>query len=270
MLRVGYVTFYSTFLFSALFYKKFTPSTARTKLSAGPAADGDAASVNAQMLPFLTCGWLIHHRILLSIAQFSPVMLECGTESGDEVTLVRRPMDRGHELFYCGYVHDVSVSTVDGEAFIIRHNHSSQHKNTKYIQKLVVRGRRLAFTSYGRVAGMDGGLCAHVFADLKVLSDGCRNQGPATNSICIASMPCSWGNSKQDVEPKPVMDIIVDQSMMVKKGPPISYNLHDSRTRELHGVEKRGIASLDMPFPVSCIRKGYSCRIPSVCPTCIA
>ena len=70
MLRVGFVTFYSTFLFSALFYKKFTPSTARTKLSAGPAADGDAASVNAQMPPFLTCGWLIHHRILLSVAQF--------------------------------------------------------------------------------------------------------------------------------------------------------------------------------------------------------
>ena len=123
-------------------------------------------------------------------------------------------------------------------------------------KKLVLSGRRLAFASYGRVAGMDGGLCAHVFAALRVLSDGCRNQGPATNSICIASMPCSWGHSKQDVEPKPVMDVIVDRSTMVKKGPPISYNLHDSRTRELQGVEKRGIASLDMPFPVSCIKKG--------------
>ena len=44
-------------------------------------------------------------------------------------------------MFYNGCVDNASVSTVDGEAFIIRlsmsYCHSSQHKNTKYMQKLV-------------------------------------------------------------------------------------------------------------------------------------
>ena len=42
-------------------------------------------------------------------------------------------------MFYNGCVDNESVSIVDGEAFIIRlsHCHSSQRKNTKYMQKLV-------------------------------------------------------------------------------------------------------------------------------------
>ena len=65
-----------------------------------------------------------------------------------------------------------AVSTVDGEAFIISHCHAWQHKNTKYIQKLVFCDRRLAFASCECVACTEGGLCPRIFAALKVLDEG--------------------------------------------------------------------------------------------------
>ena len=126
MLRVGFVTSFHPSLFSALFYKN-NPDAARTKSSTGPATGGEAASVNALTPPFrhLVCR-AIRYRILLSIAPFIlQFMLECGTESGYEMTLVQRPMDRGHKLKIC-FTMTVSTiypaaSIVDGEAFIISH-----------------------------------------------------------------------------------------------------------------------------------------------------
>ena len=108
-------------------------------------------------------------------------MLECGTESGDEVTLVQRPMDRGHNICFTMAVSTIypAVSAVDGEAFTISHCHASQHKNTKYMQKLVFCDRRLALASCECVACTEGGLYPQVFATLKVLDEGGRSQDPA-------------------------------------------------------------------------------------------
>ena len=170
-------------LFSALFYKN-TPYAARTKSSTGPATGGEAASVSALTPPFqhFVCP-PIRRRTLLSIAPFIlQFMLECGTESGDEVTLVQRPIDRGHNnICFTMAVSTIypAVSTVVGEAFIISHCHASQHKNTKYIQKLVLCDRKLAFASCEYVACAEGGLCPQEFAALKVLDEGCRSQDPA-------------------------------------------------------------------------------------------
>ena len=126
MLRVGFVTSFHPFLFSALFYKN-NRNTARTKSWTGPATDGEAASVSALTPPFrhLICRPIRRRNgILLSIAPFIlQFMLEYGTESGDEVTLVERPMDRGHKIYFTMSVSTIypAVSTVDGEAFIISH-----------------------------------------------------------------------------------------------------------------------------------------------------
>ena len=176
MLRVGgFVTSFHPFLFSTLFCKN-NPDAARKKSSTGPATGGQAASDSALAPPFrhLVCR-PIPHRILLSIAPFIlQFMLECGADSGDEVTLVQRPIDRGHKICFTMAVSTIypAVSTVDGEAFIISHCQASQHKNTKYMQKLVFCDRRLAFASCECVACTEGGLCPHVFSALKVLDEG--------------------------------------------------------------------------------------------------
>ena len=172
MLRVGFVTSFHPSLFSALLYK-YNPDAVRTKSSTGPATGGEAASVSALTPPLrhLVCR-PIRRRTLLSIAPFIlQFMLECGTKSGDEVTLVQRPMDRGHKICFTMTIYP-AVSTVDGEAFINSHCHASQHKNTKCIQKLVFCDRRLAFASCECVACTEGGLCPQVFAALKVLNEG--------------------------------------------------------------------------------------------------
>ena len=111
MLRVGFVTSFNPFLFSALFCKK-NPDAASTNSSTGPATCGEAASVSALSPPFrhLVCR-PIRYRFLFSIAPFIlQFMLECRTESGDEVTLVQRPMYRGHKIimFYNGCVDNIS------------------------------------------------------------------------------------------------------------------------------------------------------------------
>ena len=63
-------------------------------------------------------------------------MLECGTECGDEVTFVQRPMDRGHKICFTMAVSTIypAVSTVDGDEFIVSHCHALQQKNTKYVE----------------------------------------------------------------------------------------------------------------------------------------
>ena len=103
MLRVGFVTSFHPFLFSALFYKS-NPDAARTKSSTGPATGGEAASVSALAPPFrhLVCRPIRRRNgILLSIAPFIlQFMLECGTESGDEVTHEQQPMNRGHKICF--------------------------------------------------------------------------------------------------------------------------------------------------------------------------
>ena len=118
MLRVRFVTSFILFYFSALFYKN-NPDSARTKSSKGPATGGKATSVSANTPPFrhLVCRpiggggggrGIIRHRTLLLIAPFIlQFMLECGTESGDEVTLVQRPIDRGHKICFT-----MAVSTI--------------------------------------------------------------------------------------------------------------------------------------------------------------
>ena len=66
----AFATSFRPFLFSALLYKN-NPDVARTKSLTSPAADGEAASVNAFTPPFrhLVCR-PIRHRIFLSIAPF--------------------------------------------------------------------------------------------------------------------------------------------------------------------------------------------------------
>ena len=182
ILRVGFVTSFHPFSFRALFNKN-NPDAARTKSSTGPATGDEVASFSALTPPFrhLVCR-PIRRRTLLSIAPFIPhFILECGTASGDVVTLVQRPIDSGHKVCFTMAVSTIypAVSTVDGEAFIISHCHASQHKNTKNVQKLVFCDRRLAFASCECVACTEGVLYPQVYAALKVPDEGWSSQDPA-------------------------------------------------------------------------------------------
>ena len=96
--------------------------------------------------------------------------------SESHVLIIRKPLDRGHELYFGGYIHDVSVCCVEAEIFIEAKCWATQKKSTKYSLRLVFTDDAKNDSAVldfavceGCVAGGDGGLCSHVFALLLVL-----------------------------------------------------------------------------------------------------
>lgn len=178
-------------------------------------------------------------------------------KSGDVeagVVMVRRPLERGNEFFFGGYVHDVSVSTVNADTYVLSKCWSSQHKSTKYEQKLVLQDTSPSFSTRvvfarcdGCVAGSDGGLCSHVFAVLMVL-EKYRTDGTTP----VTSLPCSWGPRKRDLEPKPIMDVTVEKASMERKGPPITCTLYESRAQHLRSITMDKVGALRQSLPHDC------------------
>ena len=100
MRRVGFVTSFHQFIFSALFYKN-NPDAARTKSSIGPATDREAASVDALTPPFrhLVCCPILHS-ILLSIAPFFSSLCWSAEQSPVMRWLVQQSMDRRRKICF--------------------------------------------------------------------------------------------------------------------------------------------------------------------------
>ena len=110
-----------------------------------------------------------------------------GQSSDDTIIVSQKPLQRGHDFFFGGYVHDVFVCRYESSAVYVKSKcWASQKKNTKYTQRLVlsempcvegddtgddlVTACAVDFaTCEGCPAGADGGLCQHIFALLMTL-----------------------------------------------------------------------------------------------------
>ena len=91
-----------------------------------------------------------------------------------DMVVVQKPLKRGYDFFFWGYIHQVELQQVDGIWYVQSQCWASQRKSTKYHQKLtlVSSGSQLNVDYASCVpcpAGTNGGLCQHVFALLLVL-----------------------------------------------------------------------------------------------------
>ena len=214
----------------ALFYSTH-PYAATTKRST--IASGSSSSWCSGTRPeFPLSGWSSSAKGLpsVSVSTILEHLLRTGKcESADEVTVVQKPLRRGQDFFFAGYIHDVKVAREKGSVFITSKCWASQKKSQKYEQRLAfteshaqdAQGDRqspsIAFAScLGCPAGENGGLCHHVFALLLVIECYAPKSDTVTSQLSgaesVTSQPCSWGPRKRDVEPKPIMQTFVEKS----------------------------------------------------------
>ena len=125
-------------------------------------------SNDATKLPSVTAATVLGHLMRTGKS--------CDAVSG-EVTVVQKPLRRGHDFFFNGYVHDVLVAR-EGDAYFVKAKcWASQKKTTKYLQKgKLLQQRKEGMyvdvdfaTCEGCPAGQDGGLCQHIFALLMAI-----------------------------------------------------------------------------------------------------
>eukprot|EP00117_Sycon_ciliatum_P002283 scpid62346/ scgid1957/ len=246
----------------AVFYKN-NPDAPRTRPSVTNADSRAVAAEETAKAPcFPASGWSHDPSSFPAVttSTFIEHMLKSGKSvqcGGDDagVVMVWRPLERGNEFFFGGYVHDVSVATSDMNSFVVGKCWASQHKTTKYCQKLVLATApesTSATVTYatceGCVAGVDGGLCSHVFALLMVLEKyRCTEEARS-----VTSLPCSWGPRQRDIEPKPIMDTVVERASMERKGPPVKCSLYESRERELRTPSVENVSRFRDLLPDGC------------------
>ena len=122
----------------ALFYKSNpeAPMSKRSTRDAAPVATRTPAPVfpdsgwtqDRSKLPRVTASTILSH-LLLTGKQVRT--------SESHVFIIRKPLDRGHELYFGGYIHNVSVCCVEAEIFIEAKCWATQKKSTKYSLRLV-------------------------------------------------------------------------------------------------------------------------------------
>ena len=183
----------------------------------------------------------------------------------DEVRVVQKPLRRGHEFFFHGYVHDVKFSFKKDShlAFIKSKCFASQKKSTIYSQNLVLERQddgkplEVAWAScVGCPAGTDGGLCHHIFPLLEVLAyyspraDGAVLPGP----VSCTSQPCSWGPRQRKVEPQRVMETVIERSKMAgeRKRQGFACSLHEARGEQMRISTSERVSSLCASLPADC------------------
>ena len=214
-----------------------TRSTAKTKV--------DSAQESSSLASFPTTGWSSDRSLLPAVDAGTILSHLIRTGKGpsaahadtQEVTIVQKPLRRGQDFFFCGYVHDVCVCRKGGHCFLKGKCFASQKKAVKYEQGIQLtegeNGASVLFAACkGCPAGADGGLCQHVFALLLAVEHyGPKKEGNMPGEQSKTSMKQSWGPRERDVEPKPVMSIVVEKSKLdrERKGPAISCTLSEHR-----------------------------------------
>lgn len=178
-------------------------------------------------------------------------------------------MDRGYELYFAGYIHDVRVCRQSNTVFMMSKCWATQRKSVKYVQKVAFQeedepsgkecqpaGMVTFATCVGCVAGTDGGLCAHVLALLYAVDSfrSTRDTGkspPGPESV--TSMPQQWGPRKRNVEPQPVMDLVVEKSktQAERKGPRRKCTLYEARTPKGRGFSEADLEEIRDVLPLN-------------------
>ena len=196
----------------------------------------------------------------------------------DHALVVRKPLERGNDLYFSGYVHDVFVHRDGSDVFVKTKCWATQKKSTKYAQKLLLsehgegsnRSADVAFAQCeGCVAGSDGGLCSHVFAVLMVLEKfrltDHHDSVPGPESV--TSLPRSWGPRERDVTPHPIMSVRVEKSREERKGPPITCRLYDARGPAVRNITDDDVGRLRNSLPENCPMKALLPKSTASVPT---
>ena len=170
-------------------------------------------SNDATKLPSVTAATVLGHLMRTGKS--------CDAVSG-EVTVVQKPLRRGHDFFFNGYVHDVLVAR-EGDAYFVKAKcWASQKKTTKYLQKVKLLQQRKEdmyvdvdfATCEGCPAGQDGGLCQNIFALLMAIEKFGPRPGcsilPGEQSV--TSLRQSWGIRERDVKPHSVSQVVIEKS----------------------------------------------------------
>lgn len=191
--------------------------------------------------------------------------------SSDTVRLTQKSLDRGHDFYFWGYVHDVKVCQGDAKFYVESKCWASQRKHMEYTQKIVLsemqqsehpaemesEGEERASTqlrvTYASCipcpAGTSGGLCQHVFALLILL----QHYAPKSRSLPAASLPGSdsvtsgkklWGPRERDIAPKTVMETMVEKAKdpSERKKSAITCSLYEARGPATRKLSKESIA----------------------------
>lgn len=101
------------------------------------------------------------------------------------------------------------------------------------------------------VAGYDGGICAHVFAVLLVLEE---ERVSKAGAVSRTSLPCTWGPRQRNVEPEPIVDVVVEKPVPEshRKKPPLSYTLYDARGPNVRSLTATDIQTLQQALRPDC------------------
>lgn len=210
--------FFLSFFRRALFYKN-NPEAARTKHAVKP--DGQADDRAASIPEFPTSGWTSDKLKFPNIT--TSTILEHLVNSGksvsrdkgeDDILIAKRPLDRANELFFCGYVEDMSACSKEENVFVVSKCWATQKKHERYTQKVILCSDEqsssmsvLFAQSQTCVAGYDGGLCSHVLALLLYLEFDVEHR-----PVSATSMPQRWGPRQRNVDPEPVMELCAEKS----------------------------------------------------------
>ena len=264
LLSEGFLAF-RCFPCRAIFYHT-NPGAAQTKASvrrktkaktAASSADDrgeepvfpvDGWSSDRRTFPYVDAATVLGH--LLGTGKLVP-------SKDGEVVVVQKPLRRGNEFFFGGYVHDLQVACGDdGHVFVRAKCWASQSKKKKYSMRLVLAqmddeaiGAAVSFAKCdGCPAGQCGGLCQHVFALLMVL----EYYGPrpdlqeVPHDQPVTSLPQSWGPRQRNVRPQPSMQTVIERPKFdaERKRKAVTCSLYEARAANVQVTSKKEIMSM--------------------------
>ena len=258
-------------LFRAIFYQK-NPAAARTKFAAGahPSSLSDSFPASDRRGPqFPTSGWSSRTDDLpkVTVATVVGHLVKTGkavpnVQGEDEITVVQKPLERGHAFFFDGYVHDVAVHGDKEHVFAKSKCWASQRKAVKYHQQVVFTpadedsddGVYVSFaTCHGCPAGENGGLCQHIFALLIVINHYYPREesGSLPGPSSATSNPCTWGPRKRNVKPQAVMQSTIEKAKTddERKRSAVSCSLCEARGPSVRSVTQADIEKLRSSLP---------------------
>ena len=246
----------------SLFYQK-NPEAARTKHAVKP--DGLPDDHAPSVPEFPTAGWTSDKSKFPKIT--TTTILEhlvnsgksvSSDKEGDGIVIAKRPLDRANELFFCGYVEDVSVCSKEENVFVLSKCWATQKKHERYTQKVILRSVKpsnsmsVTFAQCQTcVAGYDGGLCSHVLALLLCLESDVEHR-----PVSVTSMPPRWGPWQRNVDPEPVMELCAEKSKRQRSKAPISNALFEARRPPGRQFSQDNLTNICDVLPKDCIMKG--------------
>lgn len=226
------------------------PRLDKTEQKSAPAFPSTGWSNDASKLPVVTAATVLGHLMRTG---------KCVSDSGD-VAVVQKPLRRGHDFFFEGYVHDIEVVSSDEnkKVFVRSKCWASQKKYVKYAQNVLFSPdedpngpAKVSFaTCNGCPAGEQGGLCQHVFALLMAVehlrphhAHGHGGSLPPAESV--TSRRRSWGPKVRDVEPRAVFQSVLERSSGEKRrGKAIASALFEARGCDVRSLSHNELEEL--------------------------